>query len=129
MCSQLADLDQVFPALDTDGDHFLTLQEMSAYFKQADRDGNSKVTFEEYAHDIPPNQRHTPEVQGPFNYYDKVDGNVDGFLLPSDVSIIFNKLDSNNDSKLSKHEFLTGFQEVGVAIQAEIDALKTPVGK
>jgi len=123
------DFDAVFAYLDADKDHHLSLQEMMVYFNNADTDNNGKVTMEEYTHDLPPNQRHTPEAQGPFIFYDKQDGSVDNYLTPDDVSIIYNKLDANSNGALTLQEFKGGYAVLSVGIQAEIDALKSPVGK
>ncbi|KAL8572562.1 hypothetical protein ACOMHN_040466 [Nucella lapillus] len=126
--TQTQDPKALFTELDANSDHFLTENELMLFFTRADHDGNGKVTFQEYAHGIPHDVRHTPEVQGPFMFYDNIDGDTDNVLLPKDITISFNKMDANNDSKVTSHEFFVGMRKMQVGMQAVIDSLKSPVG-
>jgi hypothetical protein len=53
------------------------------------------VTFQEWSANADPADQNSPEVVGPFNYYDKLDGQQNNHISSSVVGIIFNRLDED----------------------------------
>ena len=53
------------------------------------------MNFSEYSHTAVDTHTSTTEAHGAFNYYDKIDGTVDGFIDDNIVAAYLKLLDAN----------------------------------
>ncbi|KAK7105129.1 uncharacterized protein [Littorina saxatilis] len=122
-------LAQAFKFLDNNQDGFIEMSEMKAYYNTFDTNGDCSVDLGEFTAQMTGVAANSPEARGPFNYYDGIDGTIDNAITCKDVDLLFSKMDLNGDTKTNLQEFDTVFPKIQAGIQAEIENLKTPVGK
>ncbi|XP_025097080.1 polcalcin Jun o 2-like [Pomacea canaliculata] len=115
----LAVIRQSYDSSDTNGDGVVELSEVRSFFTREDANGDGYITFQEYSDARPPE---TPQenLHKLFQYYDKLDGSLDGKVSVSVVLVIFKRMDTNNDDQVSFNEFSSAMTRINHDVASDV---------
>ncbi|XP_025097081.1 probable calcium-binding mitochondrial carrier CBG00135 [Pomacea canaliculata] len=115
----LAAIMQSYDSMDTNGDGIVELSDLKYFFTRDDANGDGYITFQEYSDARPPE---TPQgnLHRLFQYYDKLDGSVDGKVSDSVALVIFKRMDTNNDDQVSFKEFSSTMTRINHDVASDV---------
>ncbi|CAG5128732.1 unnamed protein product [Candidula unifasciata] len=106
--------EDLFKALDEDGDKKISEAEAVGYLLRFDTNKDGKITAQEFATNVDTiDPAFAGKEQALFDLLDKdADGKLDGKVNKKDLEAVFKRVDTDNDGEISRNEFAKAFSDV-----------------
>ncbi|XP_025097079.1 probable calcium-binding mitochondrial carrier CBG00135 [Pomacea canaliculata] len=115
----LAVVRQSYDSFDTNGNGVVQLSDLKYFFTREDANGDGYITFQEYS-DARPSETPQENLHRLFQYYDKLDGSLDGKVSVSVVLVIYKRMDTNNDDQVSFNEFSSTMTRINHDVASDV---------